>query len=51
MGGKGKNIFRISYGVFYDEQIKNTTYLLDQQGPPQTGIYYTSTVVDPGASA
>jgi hypothetical protein len=48
LGGKGKNIFRASYGISYDEQIKNTTYLLDQQGPPQTGIYYTSTVVNPG---
>jgi hypothetical protein len=48
VGGRGKNIFRISYGIFYDEQIKNTTYLIDQQSPPQTGIYYTSTVVSPG---
>src|SRR5580698_7179702 len=31
VGGRGKNIFRVSYGIFYDEQIKNTTYLIDQQ--------------------
>ena len=48
VGGKGKNIFRVSYGIFDIEQIKNTTYLIDQQSPPQTGIYYTSTVVSPG---
>jgi Carboxypeptidase regulatory-like domain len=48
VGGRGKNVFRVSYGIFDIEQIKNTTYLLDQQGPPQTGIYYTSTVVNPG---
>jgi Carboxypeptidase regulatory-like domain len=48
VGGKGRNIFRFSYGIFYDEQIKNTTYLIDQQTPPQTGIYYTSAVVNPG---
>jgi hypothetical protein len=48
VGGRGKNVFRISYGIFDIEQIKNTTYLIDQQSPPQTGIYYTSTVVSPG---
>jgi len=48
VGGRGKDILRLSYGIFYDEQIKNTTYLIDQQSPPQTGIYYTSTVVNPG---
>ena len=48
IGGKGKNVFRVSYGIFDIEQIKNTTYLLDAQTPPQTGIYYTSTVVNPG---
>lgn len=48
VGGKGKNIFRISYGIFDIEQLKNTTYLIDQQSPPQTGLYYTSTVVNPG---
>ena len=48
IGGRGTNVVRISYGIFYTEQIKNTTYLIDQEGPPQTGIYYTSTVVSPG---
>ena len=48
VGGKGKDVFRISYGIFDIEQIKNTTYLIDQQSPPQTGLYYTSTVVNPG---
>ncbi len=48
MGGKGKNVLRVSYGIFYDDQLKNTTYLIDQQSPPQTGIFYTSAVVSPG---
>ena len=37
VGGRGKNIFRVSYGIFYDEQIKNTTYLIDQQEPAADG--------------
>ena len=48
VGGRGKDVIRISYGIFDIEQIKNTTYLIDQQSPPQTGLYYTSTVVNPG---
>lgn len=46
--GKGKDVLRISYGIFYNEQLKNSTYLIDQQSPPQTGIFYTSSVVSPG---
>ena len=48
VGGKGKNVLRVSYGIFYNDQLKNTTYLIDQQSPPQTGIFYTSAVVSPG---
>ena len=51
VGGKGKNIFRVSYGIFDIEQIKNTTYLIDQQSPPQTGIYSTSRPSSVRASA
>jgi hypothetical protein len=38
--GIGKNVFRLSYGTFYMEQIKNTTYQQEYLSPPQTGIYY-----------
>src|SRR5579871_460387 len=45
--GNGKDVFRLSYGIFYADQIKNTTYQRDYQSPPQTALYYTETIVDP----
>ena len=45
--GNAKDVFRISYGIFYADQIKNTTYQRDYLSPPQTGIYYAQTIVDP----
>jgi len=45
--GNGKDVIRISYGVFFADQIKNTTYQRDYLSPPQTGIYYASTIIDP----
>ena len=45
--GNAKDVIRISYGVFFADQIKNTTYQRDYLSPPQTGIYYASTIIDP----
>jgi hypothetical protein len=44
--GNGKDVFRLSYGIFFADQIKNTTYQRDYLSPPQTGIYYTQTLVN-----
>ena len=45
--GNSKDVIRVSYGVFYADQIKNTTYQRDYLSPPQTGIYYYQALVDP----
>jgi hypothetical protein len=45
--GNAKDVIRISYGIFYADQIKNTTYQRDYLSPPQTGIYYAQTIIDP----
>lgn len=44
--GNGKNVFRLSYGIFAMEQIKNTSYQQEYQSPPQTGIYYRQTLAN-----
>ncbi|HYL36734.1 MAG TPA: TonB-dependent receptor [Bryobacteraceae bacterium] len=45
IGGNGKNVFRASYGIFYVQQIKNTTY--QQEDLQKPFLYINQRIVDP----
>ena len=40
--GNGKDVFRLSYGIYYTEQLKNTTYMRDYAELPQVSLFYTA---------